>query len=575
MTIEYQAQVGHDIKPFSIVCSDKQKDCFGVIDPEAGSFVSGDFVISTSAEFPSAKGFIEDYGKTVIWCNTSNILFTDIVVDGVEYWYKIPVRDVVYDKIFVDGIEWNIRSSDFIYTNSTKCVVEYFSNDASVLTVEALSYPVYTNRYRQDLYYAVGTDNKTYIISKSDNRLQIVVNGTGLKWKFSSPQVLHIDKRSNTLFWNQAIFNIGNQIVDFSKEKFSTFTVKDELHIADSRQHTLYLAHDKLIHTSVQVSIGNTTSYAPLDSEYVLSFALNGGIDITSLNLNDGDKIYISYRYVTPTHNKVTVDEIDNRYSLIDLYLYNSNVEYLVRTEDRITVSPEIELNIGAVVATLSETLDTIEYTVDGNDVNLIDGFYENIMEECYNQISDIINEDAIQIGSLEVFRNNKAVDAITFCRYATLKDYVYEYNVVHKYGAAVCIFGDTTNSLKDIALPLSTDAVVFSTAILLPTNIINGSTFTIDVSIIDETAALSIDLIEDPNIAKFALDKNYTPCQNYTLEYGSIISIYINGVLVDDYDGAYIAEDNMLYITNTGITNMDESTIIKVSFKPTVQVNV
>lgn len=168
--------------------------------------------VKISSEVPDvAIVKIEEKGSsTIIISNSTNILVTDIIVDGVLYFFKTPIISDIYEIVRSDTKE-SVRfysDENFIYTEKDD-ILEISDINGEIFIIKPVEIFLNMAFKLPNIYYI---DDKTYSVKKYYNNLKITFNRTNLK-AFPNGKIIRVRNHSKIISFDSFMSGVDSLII--------------------------------------------------------------------------------------------------------------------------------------------------------------------------------------------------------------------------------------------------------------------------------------------------------------------------------------------------------------------------
>ena len=431
-------------------------------------------IVNTSTSLVSSPDRIKNKlikltNKTYV-SNSANILATDIVVDGVPYFYKLL-------KVEVSGYTTEYSGNviiDGAYAYSTTEEVEILltntTTGAPTFSVQICFQPVFVDKRLATLVSLEPGDNKTYIVKKKNNKLlisfskeplvvlsddEIFIAKTEIDGNFTS---IYIDE----FVWNNAIkIDNKNATISYSYFPYSYNLVSNIVEkVKVSNDETVRLSNRLIQHSSVKIiKINNIVSNIAIDT---LTCYKTGTVSLAMLvqlgSINVDDDIEISYNYMHISKPIVNVDNRKLNYdSNISCYIPPTSIvsNGTTTNEDMslhaIISKKEYIVDVATPLATIDISQTGAVYNFDylvQNSISFFSGFtlsdfYTSTIYEVDNYFQSMLY---VNIGTLKI--NKGSATLIDAYKPATIKEGFKDFDVYKYYSGGILILnGNATIS--------------------------------------------------------------------------------------------------------------------------------
>jgi hypothetical protein len=151
----------------------------------------------------------EKVGSTIVVANSTNILVTDIIIDGVCYYFKTPIVNNFESAIDAKTKNTILTHLDnnFIYTQ-TDDPIEIITTSGEIKLVKPVEVFLNSAFKLSNKYYI---DSKTYSVKKYYNNLKIIFNAINLKIT-TGDKLIRIRNHSNIIHVD-SFFTMSNSLI--------------------------------------------------------------------------------------------------------------------------------------------------------------------------------------------------------------------------------------------------------------------------------------------------------------------------------------------------------------------------
>lgn len=402
--------------------------------------------------------------------NSANILATDIVVDGVPYFYKLL-------KVEISGYTTEYSGNviiDGAYAYSTTEEVEILLTNTTTgvptFSMRICFQPVFIDKRLAALVSLEPGDNKTYIIKKQNNKLlisfskeplvvlsddEIFIAKTEIDGNFTS---IYIDE----FVWNNAIkIDNKNATISYSYFPYSYNLVNNIVEkVKVSNDEIVRLSNRLIQHSSVKiVKINNTVSNIAIDT---ITCYKTGTVSLAMLvqqgSVNVDDDIEISYNYMHISKPTVSIDNRKLNYdSNISCYIPPTSIASNGTTTNEdmslhaIISKKEYIVDVATPLATIDISQTGAVYNFDylvQNSISFFSGFtlsdfYTSTIYEVDNYFQSMLY---VNIGTLKI--NKGSATLIDAYKPATIKEGFKDFDVYKYYSGGILILnGNATIS--------------------------------------------------------------------------------------------------------------------------------
>lgn len=262
-----------------------------------------------SGEINTIVSVITTGNTTVAITNSANIKATDILVDGVYYYYKIPLSGLVPTEVVDIELGFPVRftyDSQYLYLEEDN-IVEVTLEDGTMIAEKPVEVFLNESYYMDNRYYA---DDKKYSIRSYYSNMKVIFNLPNVH-VVSNGSLVRVRNFSNIIHIDP--FILGSE--KFMKIGRSTSTTYDPLlpSFSSSELNNFFDLDNEDNTLGPFIYPDNTIEFSN-DTVFILMFILSGVIYSTHYNVDGrivyddnpgGSQLFLSVKITRPSERLV------------------------------------------------------------------------------------------------------------------------------------------------------------------------------------------------------------------------------------------------------------------------------
>ena len=386
--ISYSVPIGPKHDKFGVRRS-RSSDAILIIDNKDSDFSLMEIIENKDSYIPKRIfKIIKDVGSTKILTNSVDIGMTDIVHNGITYFFKTKKKTKYFSSLKINGITHDNYDANFIYTNETNGYIEYLDEDDKVISRELGEfYPIFIWEGMVHLKDIMLLDGKTFKYSPRDSKILIECSKGDVTIEANSDSIFKLHNIGDEFYINpciyEAIREVGGSRVryeyDYTRQVPNVRTVQYEnATIVDT--YSIKLSNRRIIPNSLKVDIieKDTGIIAhTIDSTDIQTTNINvkpelGIVNIRNFietfNIDTQDYDYMaSYTYLDLANNKVKISptNVDIKFKKVLFTIAPTKVidkTSTVKFEQKITYT--IANLDGSIVSSINDSVPLYDFTI-------------------------------------------------------------------------------------------------------------------------------------------------------------------------------------------------------------------